>query len=366
LLGALFVGVAALALLLAEAAVRRFDPQEVLGWGERASLQPDDRYGYKLVPGQTTRLRWLSYDYTVQASELGFPAPNYPGPKPAGTLRILVTGDAYESAEGIDTPDSWPRLLERQLRSRGVPAEVLNLSVTGWGPNQYARVVEDFAPIFQPDLVLVGLFVNDFKDAQTSDDQFRKSIGFARRPQEGWYSWARLSHLSAYLGQELVPRLQDRFGLSEYARGYFFGYFGPLERAALPELEKGAGIVAVRLQAIRAAADAVGARTVVLQVPAPAQVCPPDAVGYTPRLLRITDTARFDIDQPQRLSSRVCADVGVPCVDLRPAFVGAVGRTACQRANLHWTKQGHEAVAAYVGAELAARGMLALAARPPP
>jgi len=115
--------------------VRRLDPQEVLGWGERPSLQPDPRYGYKLIPGQTTRLRWLSYDYVVQANELGFPGPLYPTERTPGTLRIIVTGDAYESAEGVDTGESWPRLLERRLRERGVQAEVLNFSITGWlGP----------------------------------------------------------------------------------------------------------------------------------------------------------------------------------------------------------------------------------------
>ncbi len=339
---------AVLALLLGEAAVRHFAPEEVLGWGERRSMQPDARYGYKLVPDQTTRLRWLSYDYVVQASEIGFPAPNYPLPKAPGTLRILVTGDAYESAEGVDTAHSWPRLLERNLRSRGIAAEVLNLSVTGWGPNQYARAVADFAPAFRPDIVLVGLFVNEFSDAQTSDAQFRASIGFDRPPQDGLWSWVRLSHLLSYLRNELVPRVRDATGTGTYARGFFYGHVGPLERSALPALEKGAAVVGERLSEIRNAAEAVGASTLVLQVPAPAQVCPPDAVDYSPRRLNLGDTARFDIDQPQRLGRQLCDEVGLRCVDLRPAFAGAVSRTACQRANLHWTREGQAAVADFV------------------
>lgn len=352
---ALIGGLATLALLfMAEAAVRRFNPQEVLGWGERVSMQPDDRYGYKLVPNQSTRLRWLSYDYVVQTSALGFPAPDYPGPKPAGTLRILVTGDAYESAEGVDTAQSWPRLLEQRLRARGVAAEVLNLSVTGWGPNQYARVIEDFTPRFQPDLVLVGTFVNDFSDAQMSDADFRASIGFGRASQTGAWSWLRLSHLAAFVRSELLPRVRDALGTDEYGRGYFFGHYGPLERASLPDLQKGAAILAERLRSIRSVTEAAGARTLVLQVPAPAQVCPPDAVDYTPKKLHVLDTQRFDLDQPQRLSSQVCTQVGLPCIDLRPAFAGTVGLSACQRANLHWTSAGHAAVAAFVDAQIAA------------
>ncbi len=336
------------ALLLAEASVRALDPQEVLGWGERAALQPDERYGYKMVPSRTTRLRWNGYDYVAQASPIGFPAPDYPGPKPPGTLRILVTGDAYESAEGVDTAQSWPRQLEAALRARGVAVEILNLSITGWGPNQYAAVVEDFAPRFRPDIVLVGLFVNDFGDAEITNEQYQTLIGFARPLQDGVWSWVRLSHLAVYVRSELWPKAMDRLGLGRYARGFLYGHYGPLERSALPDLQRAAPRVAAQLKRVQAAADGVAAKTMVLQVPAPAQICPPDSVDYTPRGVRLDDAARFDADQPQRLTRLLCAGAGLNCIDLRPAFAGPVSRSACQRANLHWTPAGHAAVAAFV------------------
>ena len=134
------VATSAAGLLLAgELAVRWLDPQEVLGWGERPSLEPDLELGWRLNPSQTTHLRWDSYDYQVTSNGLGFPGPAYTqAPKP-GTLRVLVTGDAFSSAEGVDTDLAWPRLLEGMLaESLGRPVEVLNLSITGYGPEQYA------------------------------------------------------------------------------------------------------------------------------------------------------------------------------------------------------------------------------------
>ncbi len=78
---------AASALLLgAEATVRHFNPKEANGWGERPSLEPHPVFGWRLIPESTTRLRWESYDYVVEANELGFPGPSYPKRAPKTPL----------------------------------------------------------------------------------------------------------------------------------------------------------------------------------------------------------------------------------------------------------------------------------------
>lgn len=146
-------------LLGAEVLVRKFDPQEVLGWGERPSLARHPEFGFNLQPNKSTRLRWLSYDYTVNANTLGFPGELYDTKKPKGSYRIFVTGDAYSSAEGVDTEKAWPRLLEKKLISTGLRTEVMNFSITGWGPNQYATVIDKFVPVYKPDLILISFLL---------------------------------------------------------------------------------------------------------------------------------------------------------------------------------------------------------------
>lgn len=344
----------AASLLAAEGLVRRFDPQEVLGWGERPSLQPDARYGYKLIPGQTTRLRWLSYDYVVEANELGFPGPLYPAERTPGTLRILVTGDAYESAEGVDTDQSWPRLLERQLRDRGVAAEVLNFSITGWGPNQYQAVVEDFVPVYQPDLVIVGFFVNEFGDVNVTNERFQSGIGFGTLSPSSLRGFVRLAHLRSWARNTLKSGPLEMLRPDHELPGYFFGYYEALERDQRASMERAAVLVKDRLRAIKETTEKHGGRVLVVQVPAPAQVCPPETVEYTPPGIDLADGARFDLDQPQRITRGICAELGIDCLDLRPAFAGHEALRPCQARNLHWTRAGHELVARFVAGRLLA------------
>jgi hypothetical protein len=158
--------VLALVLVAAELTVRHEAPREVWGWGERPSLEPDATFGWRLRPSTRTRLRWLDYDYVVRANTLGFPGPNRPEERAPGMLRVLVTGDAFSSAEGVDTDLAWPRLLEPTLRTRtdGRLVEVLNFVITAYGPNQEAAVVAAFTPRFRPDVVVIEMFVNDFDD----------------------------------------------------------------------------------------------------------------------------------------------------------------------------------------------------------
>ena len=75
--------------------IRLVAPQEVLGWGERPSLQPDPVIGWRLKPSQETHLRWDTYDYIVLSNSLGFPGPEYFARKAEGTYRIITLGDAF-------------------------------------------------------------------------------------------------------------------------------------------------------------------------------------------------------------------------------------------------------------------------------
>src|SRR5262249_52360619 len=154
---ALGAGALALMLVAGELTIRRVAPREVWGWGERPSLEPDPQFGWVLHPSTRTRLAWLDYDYVVRANALGFPGPNRPPERAPDMLRVLVTGDAFSSAEGVDTDRAWPRLLEPALGAQmpGRVVEVLNFAMTGYGPNQEAEVVGAFAPRFRPDVVVV-------------------------------------------------------------------------------------------------------------------------------------------------------------------------------------------------------------------
>lgn len=331
----------------AEWAVRRFDPQEVLGWGERASLTADEAVGWKLRPGETTRLRWESYDYVVRANTLGFPGPAPAPHRALGGLRVMVLGDAFSSAEGVDTDVAWPRQLQPALSAvLARPVEVLNFAITGHGPNQYAAVAETYAQSLRPDVVLIAFFANDFEDTEIPLADFRAAIGFDRpAPWVGVRRYAPL-HLKAWLKSRVVEAARARLKGGLTARERFYSgaawldadasFYGPANRAAVRR----------QLERVGAAADAVGARVVVVSIPAPLQICAATALRYLPDDFSLDG---LDLQAPQRNLAQVVEGLSWPILDLRTPL-GADAACPFQPANLHFTEAAHGAVARWIAA----------------
>ncbi len=334
----------------AEFLVRQSAPQEISGWGERPSLEPHPVLGWRLKPSTETRLRWESYDYTVTANSLGFPGAEYAGARSPGSFRILVTGDAFTSAEGVDTGAAWPRLLENQLAQTcpDCDVEVMNFGITGYGPNQYAAVVETYAPEYRPDLIIIAFFVNDYGDVLVSNEEFQSSIGFDRPDQSGPGTFLQLQHLRRWLELQLYEPLLERVRQTPRPHGYFLGYFRYLKPDESELWEDGRDQVAERLEQIKRVADDIGAPVMLLMIPAPVQVCTPDDLAYFPRYVDLDDPAQFDRELPQRVTEALAGSLGIDYYDLRPALELPTGACPYQRHNSHWTAEGHRAVAGYV------------------
>jgi peptidoglycan/LPS O-acetylase OafA/YrhL len=344
---AVTVGLMVALLFGAELLIRRINPQEVRGWGERPSLTPSEQFGWHLIPNSVTNLRWLSYDYTLAANSLGFPGPEYPPERSPGTLRILVTGDAFSSAEGINTDQSWPRLLETRLNasSAGPTAEVLNFAITGYGPNQYAAVIEHFAPLYQPDVILVEMFVNDYLDVLMSDAEFQASIGFGSTSASSPASIAALDHLRAFLGFSVGEPLTEFLTGAPRFSGYVLGNLRAFEQQGWDH-EAAVQAVRERLAAIKQTADRVNASLWIILVPASIQICNPANLPYFPRYVDLNDPAQFDLERPQRDTGVLAESLGIGYRDLRPT-IQALAEQGCpyQPYNMHWLPAVHETVA---------------------
>jgi lysophospholipase L1-like esterase len=351
-----------LGLLGAEMIVRQVDPQEVNGWGERISLTPDAATGWHLKPNQQkTRLRWENYDYQVTANSLGFPAPEYPVEKAPNTLRIMATGDAFTSSEGVNTEDSWARKLEQTLAKQfpDRKVEVMNFAITGHGPNQYAAVVEKYAPIYRPDIILAEFFVNDFQDVTTTDDSFREQIGFQKTSQDHWKFVFMLSHLRRYVKSRWVQPVQAVVQQVP-GHGKEWGHLYSMDRQG-KEWKEGQGKLNDRMAAIQQVAAKINAKVIVPMVPSSLQVCKPGSLPYYPdngpleKLL--ADKERYDTELPQNLIQAAAKNAGVTYYDLRPALQ-AVPNCPYHPANMHWLPVGHDAVADFMAKQLVADGWI--------
>jgi len=78
--------------------------------------------------------------------------------KPQGVIRIAVLGDSFVFGFGVQDGEAFPALLEAQDKSR----EVLNLGVPGYGMDQIYLSYREIARKYHPDIVLIGIFPEDF------------------------------------------------------------------------------------------------------------------------------------------------------------------------------------------------------------
>lgn len=130
--------------------------------------------------------------------------------KSPGTFRILVLGDSVTFGHGALYETSYPYLLEQRLREwrPEVKWEVWNLGIPGYNTAQELAYLNEVGARYAPDLVVVGLFPNDF-------------TGFEPKPQPGILDRAasgvmRTMQRAAY-STELYKRiyLTLRFKLTE-------------------------------------------------------------------------------------------------------------------------------------------------------
>jgi peptidoglycan/LPS O-acetylase OafA/YrhL len=341
------------ALLAADFAAQRFAPLEIDGWGERPSLEPDAAVGWKLIPSKTTRLRWTSYDYVVHSNALGFPMPESARPA-SGALRVFVTGDAFTSGEGVGTDGAWPTLLATELaRGEHRPVAVANFAITGYGPDQEARVVRIEVPRERPNVVVFESFVNAFEKLSLTDDDLRRSIGFGNPPADGRAATLKLLHLRAYLSETVVDRARERLGDTPDSEDVGLADGSAFLRDD-PAFPSEATAYRARVRAARDVARAAGAAFLLVMIPSRSQAC----AARDFRAGAYLDLAReptYDADRPQRTAAATARALGVPFLDLRAAL-RADGTCRYQRENMHFIASGDVATARAVARAIDALG----------
>jgi hypothetical protein len=120
-------------------------PHEILGWSPRPDAASADGM----------------YRYNTQ----GIRSPN-PAFSPAaaeGVLRIALFGDSFTHGDDVPIEVSFGQVLEKQLNEAGIPAEVLNFGVGGYGIDQAMLRYREHGAAFAPDLVILGFAPENLK-----------------------------------------------------------------------------------------------------------------------------------------------------------------------------------------------------------
>lgn len=310
-LGALALGIVGLP-IVAELTLRASAFPDTSRFSERVALRPDDAFDWSMIPLRTIRVHGRA-DYRLESNAAGFPAPDFPIRDASSMQRVFVLGDAVSSA-GVDTDATWPRLLEGELARMHRPTAVANFAVSGYGPNQEALVARAYTPRYRPGVVIVEVYPDDVQDVLTDAATLRKEIGLDSPAPDDARSVLALKRLRRFLPTLLEP-VADRLTHTS-AKEYDRGQFVYLERGHDDWDHEAIGASAERYREIAAAAAAVGARTLLVFIPAPAQVCDSHSLAYYPQGVRLSDAALYDRDLPNRRAARSAAAAHLPLLDL--------------------------------------------------
>jgi lysophospholipase L1-like esterase len=78
-----------------------------------------------------------------------------------GVARVLFAGDSFVEGTMARDEETIPRRFEAQAARAGRRVEAMNFGVMGAELSHYFQLVDDAAPLFRPDAVILVLFAND-------------------------------------------------------------------------------------------------------------------------------------------------------------------------------------------------------------
>jgi hypothetical protein len=313
----------ALALFLGEYSLRFY-----AAWSCRSLLVADTIDAYKLAPGH-------DYGGGLRGNNLGYPGKDFVIDKRPGVRRLAVLGDSFAVGPAVPFADNFLTLLETQLPG----VEVYNFGISSTGPREYQTVLHDDVWQFQPDLVMVCVFVgNDITESLATPHgmSIRKHALylFLKRAGQLIHERTRQPVLSIASASDQFPRP----ALSETT-------FREVEarRLAVCQTPLPSGMEKKWQQALshleQMVIDCKNRRVPVEFVLIPDEFQVNAAVLV--RALRDANLNRedVDLDLPQRRLRAFCADHKVPCLDLLP-FLEGVPDTYAVR-DTHWNVRGN-------------------------
>ena len=146
-----------LCLLGLEIFIRVWDPP-IATPGMYQIHRPSPVFGWELVPGVSGFGRAGTF---IHINGDGFRDGDYPLKKKATVFRIMAIGDSFTFGQGVNLEDTYSKHLERRINDMGKTSEVISCGVIGYGMWQYLETLKRKVLPYKPDLVILGLFIDD-------------------------------------------------------------------------------------------------------------------------------------------------------------------------------------------------------------
>jgi len=207
-------------LLVAELLIRLLGaaPQVYVIRKGRFQLSANPRIGYEPVPLSYSGKELSFYDYQGASNSLGYRDVEHAVAKPPGVYRVVVLGDSIAAGLRVDRfADTFPPVLAGLLTARGLKAEVINLSVSGYNTQQEVETLKEKGLRYRPDLVLLayslgnrGRLDGDIMRTLLDEERERQGVSGTRvNPylvKSALYRFVRFRALAARRPAEADPR----------------------------------------------------------------------------------------------------------------------------------------------------------------
>lgn len=293
----------------------------------------DDYLGWRMRQGTTDN--WGGVKVTVNSKGLRGPELDYA--RDDRRHRILYVGDSVTFGYGMeDHKTIYPYVIETGIEKElGVDLETVVGAVGGYSPWQYLRFLNSEGIKYEPDLVLVGIVLNDVT-SKFELVQFGGS-GIGRQLSESYYSsleWLRANSGIYGLGKLLAVRI--RLGRAPQARAVEQERLLVEDLVFSPHEARVEEAWAVTLQNLGKIVEYCRSHDI--------------AVGFLifPFAFQFDDPSA--LSSPQKVLREFAESTNVPCLDLLPLLAQRMKNDSLTVDDLffdynHLTKEGHALVA---------------------
>ncbi|MFT5111028.1 MAG: lysophospholipase L1-like esterase [Parasphingorhabdus sp.] len=285
------------------------------------------------------------------------------------TRRVVVLGDSFVAAAQVNFEDSFHQRLQRQLTTNlsedsELTVEVLNFGVSGYSTAQEYKVYHDYAAKYQPDVVVLCLFLgNDI--GNNSPELSRKGRIFynlndsgtlnpAVQLAEDLYGTGLIGTYSSFY--RFVKRKSDRLKrkYSYYSeRRAVMHRYNVFQDSPSPEWQRAWQLTEALIVKLKADVESSGAKFLLMTIPDSIQVYPEDWRQAMQNHVAANDNKK-NPDAPLQRVRNMANRHQLQHLDLHPKLQSQYEKSA-QRLyfdRAHFNKAGHEFVGQLLAKEM--------------
>lgn len=195
----------AISLLMAEFALRVLQPA-IATADLQVVHQASPRFDWELIPGSRGT---GGLGERIEINTMGMRDIEYEVTK-GDRVRIAAIGDSFTFGMGLDLQDGYVKQLEGHLREQQPRVDVMNFGVIAYQLWQYLEVLEQRVYAADPDLVIVGFFLDDI--AVSAEPANRNPAGRNRFniQADGAFTASYLFNVVRNLGKVVDIRARQR------------------------------------------------------------------------------------------------------------------------------------------------------------